>query len=435
MTALGIVVLASASFALEVHAANEQIRAEDQQRAASGDPVLPSAMPFSVTAYDVVFALGDSAQLSAQMEVVNRSDAPLTELAFSLYHQFEIVEASIPWARDGDTLTLTLPAPISPGASAVVEITYTGNITYLERRLGRPPEATYFIRPEGVYLPCAVLWYPVPGRILPNVTLYDENFTAMPTCLLDQPAAFRLTVDDPGALTFASNLTPINTATFASEGTTWVQLIGTNSLQTMTDGHLTVISVADGSDVLAPIEQYVAPAYDDLRRFFFDMPDLTVIAVSLASDSFSGWQVYPATREALYLFIDPREFVYLGTGEQNVYMDVGAPLIKSLFGGQDNRLTENIAFFLWVHYLTGGDAEAMRPLLEDGLPAGSTMFYSSVPFAERYQLAHALFDTYVSAGETATFDLLRAMRTQINALSALPVEDLNAWIAETLNAE
>ncbi len=432
MTALGIVVLATASFALEVHAANQQIRIEEQQQAASGAPILPSAMPFSVTAYAVVFALDDPAQLSAQMEVVNRSSAPLTELTFSLYHQFEIVEASVPLVRDGDIVTLTLPAPLAPGDSTSVSLAYTGSITYRERRLGRPPEATYFIRPEGVYLPCAVLWYPVPGRLFPNFTQYDENFAAVPTCLLDQPAAFRLTVDNPGPLTFASNLTPIDATTFASDSTTWAQVVAASNLRTLIEGRLTVISVADGGDVLAPIEHYIVPAYDYLHRFFPDLPDLTVAAVSLASDSFSGWQVYPATREALYLFIDPRDFAYLDTGEQNVYMDVGAPLIKSLLG-RDNALTENIAYFLWVHYLTGGDAAAMRPLLEDGLPAGNTMFYSSVPFAERYRIASRLYAAYVSAGETATFDLLRAMRAQIDGLSALSVEEVDGWITETLH--
>lgn len=435
MCALGVVALTAASFTVQVHAVNQQIRSEDEQRAASGDPVLPSAMPFRVTAYDVVFTLNDPAQITARMDVVNRSDAPLAELTFSLYHQFEIRDSSMPLGRNGDTLTLTLPAPISPGASAVVEITYTGNITYLERRLGRPPEATYFIRPEGVYLPCAVLWYPVPGRVLPNITLYDANFAAEPTCLLDQPAAFHLKVDEPNALAFSSNLTRLDATTFASDGTTWAELIAASSLQTRTEGRLTVAGVADGSDVLAPIEEYIVPAYDYLRRFFPDVPDLTVVAVPLASDSFTQWRVYPATHESLYLFIDPREFAYLSTGEQNVYLDVGAPLIKSLFAGRDNALTENVAYFLWVHYLTGGDVEAMRQLLEDGLPAGSTMFYSSVPFAERYQLANVLFDTYVSAGETATFDLLYAISTQLDSLGALPIEDLNTWIAETLNAD
>jgi hypothetical protein len=435
IAALGVVTASAASFTAQVHAANQQIRTEEAQQVIAGTPVLAAAMPFNVSAYDLVFTLGDLTQITAQITVANRSESPLTDLTFSLYQQFEITQASAPLARDGNTLTLTLPTPLLPGASTLLEITYTGNITFLERRLGRPPEAAYFIRSEGVYLPCAVLWYPVPGQIFPNVTLYDENFAARPTCLLDQPAAFRLTVNNPGAITFTSNLTRLDATTFASNGATWAQLIATSNLQIQTEGRLTVISVADGSDVLAPIEEYIVPAYDYLRRFFPAVPDLTVVAVPLASDSFTQWQAYPATHEALYVFIDPRDFTYLSTGEQNVYMDAGAPLIKSFFAGRDDALTENIAYFLWVHYLTGGDVEAMRPLLENGLPAGSTMFYSSVPFADRYQLANELFDTYVSAGEVATFDLLHAINIQLDTLSALPVEDLNAWIAETLNAD
>lgn len=436
ITALGTVVFAAVSFTLQAHAANQQIRAEEHQRAAAGDSVLPSAMPFRVTAYDVVFALDDPAQLSAQIEVVNRSDAPLTELTFSLYHQFEIVEASVLVTHDGDTVTLTLPAPLAPGDSTSVSIAYAGSITYFERRLGRPPEATYFIRPEGVYLSCAVLWYPVPGRLFPNVTEYNEQFAAQHTCLLDQPAAFRLTVDDPGALRFASNLTALNPTSFASDGTTWVQLIGNDSIQVTTDGSLTLVTTAaEANDVRHRAEQYVIPPYEYIQRFFPDAPNLTVVAMGLASDSFTQWQAHPATRESLYLFIDPRRFDFIDTGAQNVYMDVGAPLIKSLFGGQDNGLTENIAYFLWVHYLTGGDTEAMRPLLEQGLPAGSTSSHSSISFEERYQIANMLYDVYFSTGETATFDLLRAMRTQFDGVSVLSVEELDAWIAETLHGD
>jgi hypothetical protein len=435
VAALGTVGFATASFSLQVHAVNQQIRAQEQRQADAGDPLLPAAMPFSVTAYNIVFTSGDPARLSSRIDVVNRSAAPLMELTFSLYHQFEIVESSTAAVRDGDSLTLTLPVPLAPGDSTSVSISYTGSITYLERRLGRPPEATYFIRSEGVYLPCAVLWYPIPGRLLPNLTLYDENFAAAPTCLLDQPAAFRLTINDPSALTFASNLMPIDATTFASEGTTWAQLIGTDSLQTTTEELLTVITAAESNRLQSRIDAYILPAYDYLSTLFAAIPPLTVTALPLASDSFTQWQVYPATRESLHLVIDPRSFDFFESGTQGIYMDAGAPLIKSLFGGYDNALTENIAYFLWVHYLTGGDAEAMRPLLEDGLPAGSTRFYSSVPFAERYSFANTLLDIYVSAGEATIIDLLDEMRTQIGTLSALSSADLNGWIAEQIDAD
>jgi hypothetical protein len=432
IAALGIVLFAATSYTVQVYAANQQIIAEDRRRTENIDEIiLPAAMPFRIDAYDVSFSSGDPAQFTAQMEVVNRSDAPLTELVFSLYHEFQIVDTSLPFTRDLDTLVLTLPSPLAADGAISLTVTYAGNITYLERRLGRPPEATYFVRADGVYLPCAVLWYPIPGRILPNFTLYGENFAAHPTCLLDHPAAFRLTVDAPGTLSYASNLTRLNATTFASDGTTWAQLIGTSSVQTTTDGQLTLITTsADG--VRPQIEQYVPPAYTHLRRFFPDAPPVTAMAIGLASESFTQWQVYPATRESLYLHIDPRAFDFFPTSTWNVYYEVGMPLIKSLFDGRDNALTENLAYFVWTHYLTDGDADAMRPLLEEGLPLGSIVVYSSVPFSERYQIANRLFDAYVVHGEAAIIEMVNTMRTEIGMLSALSVADLDAWIMEQL---
>jgi hypothetical protein len=425
ITALGIVIFAAMSYTVQVH----QMEYADQV-------ILPSAMPFRVDAYDISFSSGDPSQFTAQMTVLNRSSSPLTELVFSLYHEFQIVDVSVPFTRDHDSLILTLPAPLAPGDTVSLNVTYAGNITYLERRLGRPPEATYFVRADGMYLTCAVLWYPIPGRILPNFTQYDENFAAHPTCLLDYPAAFRLSVNAPGTLNYASNLASLNATTFASDGTLWAQLIGTSSIQTTTDGPLTLITTfADAGDVRPRIEQYVTPAYAHLRRIFPDAPPVTIMAMGLASDSFTQWDVYPPTRESLYLHIDPRAFDFFPSSPQSMYYELGAPLLKSLFNGHDNALTENIAYFVWAHYLTNGDPDAMRPLLEEGLPAGSSTFYSSIPFEERYRLAHVLYDIYVERGETAIVRLLNALRTESDTVSTMSAEAVESWIEEAVNAD
>jgi len=438
LAALGVVLFAGSSYTAQVYAANQQVIDEDQYRQEYADQTLrPAALPFGVTAYNVTFALDTLARLSAQLDVTNRSDAPLTELTFSLYHQFEITDASTPFTRDRDSLTLTLPEPLAPGESTQISVMYQGNIAYLERRLGRPPEATYFIRPEGVNLACAVLWYPIPGRLLPNYTEYDDNFQSVPSCPLDHSASFQLTIEQPGTLEYASNLTQIDATTFVSTGTTWAQLIGAARLQTTTDNLLTLVTASNQFDRVNPlVNQYYLPPFQYLQRFFPEAQHLTVVALELATDSFSQWNTYPATQESLVAFISPQRFDFLTSGTQSEYNFIGVPLISSLLDGRDNTLTENIAYFLWIHYKSNGDMTQMQALLENGLPSGGgTSFHFSTSYEERYQIAFALYDVYLSQGETELINLLREMQAQIVSLSGMSQGQVVTWIEETVDAD
>jgi hypothetical protein len=434
---LGVVLFAGSSYTAQVYAANQQVLAEDEYQRVYVDQIMrPAAMPFQVTAYNVTFALGTPSQLSVEVDVLNRSDAPLTELTFSLYHQFEVTDASAPFTRDRDILTLTLPQALAPGESTQISVMYQGNIAYLERRLGRPPEATYFIRPEGVNLACAVLWYPIPGRLLPNYTEYADNSQAIPACPLDHAASFQLTIEQPGTLEYASNLTQIDATTFASTGTTWGQLIGAPQVQTTTDGTITLVSTSSQFDRVNPlVKQYFLPPFQYLRRFFPQAQHLTVIALDLAPDSFSRWISYPATQESLVASISPRAFDFLTAGTQSEYYTVGTPLVQSLLG-RSNTLTENIAYFLWIHYKSNGDVTEMQPLLENGLPSGGgTSFHFSTSYEERYQIAFALYDVYLSQGETELVNLLREMQAQIVSLSGMSPGQVVTWIEETVGAD
>jgi hypothetical protein len=437
VVALTVVLFAGSSYTAQVYAANQQIINQEQDLQEQALEVLPpAAMSFEVTAYDFTFGLGTPSHLSAQIDVLNRSDEPLTELMFSLYREFEITDASVPFTRDGNALALTLPQALAPNEITQIMVSYQGNISYFERRLGRPPETTYFIRPEGVNLACAILWYPVPGLLLPNYMGYDENFQPLPGCPLDQPASFRLTIDEPGTLQYVTNLTQINATTFVSEGTTWAQLIGAPRLQTSTNGAMTIVTTPTQFErVSQRVDQYFAPALQYLQRFFPDAQHLTVVGLELAIDSWSQWSSYPSTQESLVVYIRPREFDFADTSEQSEYFGIGAPLIKSLFNGRNNNLTENIAYFLWVHYQTNGNAEEMHPLLENGLARGDSGFHSSVPFGEIYSIANTLYDVYVSQGDAAVMDLLQQMRTQIDTLSAMSSDQVIDWIEETTNAD
>lgn len=435
--AMGVILFAGSSYTAQVYAANQQVLAEDQHQQTYVDQIMhPAEMPFEVTAYNVMFTLGTPSQLSAEMDVLNRSDAPLTELTFSLYHQFEITDASERFTRERDILTLTLPQALAPGESYQVSVMYQGNIAYLERRFGRPPEATYFIDPDGVNLACAVLWYPVPGRLLPAYTEISDSFHAILTCPLDHPAAFRLTIDAPGTLNYASNLTRIDATTFVSEGTTWAQIIGAPNLQTITEGALTFVTTVEEFARLRPlIRQYYVPAFEHLQRFFPDAQHLTVVALELTPDSWSRWDAYPATQESLIAFITPRQFDFISVATQSEYYNLGEPLLAGVFGAQRNTLIENFIYFLWIHYVANGNVEQMGLLLESGLPTGGMYSHFSLPYEERYRIAFALYDIYSTRGETAVIDLIHEIRGQMATLGGMSAEEIATWIEETIDAD
>lgn len=435
--AVAVVLFAGSRYTAQVSAANQQVITEDQHQQTFVDQIMhPAEMPFEVTAYNVMFALGTPSQLTAEMDVLNRSDAPLTELTFSLYHQFEITDASENFTRDRDILTLSLSQALAPGESLHVSVSYQGNIAYLERRLGRPPEATYFIHPEGVNLACAVLWYPVPGQLLPAYTEVNDNFHAIPHCTLDKPAAFSLVIDAPGPLNYASNLTRIDATTFMSEGTTWVQMIGAPNLQTTTEGALTfVTTVEEFSRLRSLIRRYYIPAFEHLQRFFPDAPHLTVVALELSPDSWSRWDAYPATEESLVAFFAPRQFDFITVATQSEYYNLGEPLLASVFGAQRNTVIANVIYFLWIHYGANGDVEQMGLLLDSGLPAGGTYSYFSLPYDERYRIAFTLYDLYRAQGETAVINLIHEMRAQINTWGGLSADEIAARIEESMHAD
>jgi hypothetical protein len=211
-------------------------------------------------------------------------------------------------------------------------------------------------------------------------------------------------------------------------------LIGAPALQRATEGEITVVT-GNGIDQISPLvfESYT-PALEHFQRFFPEAEQLTVFAMDLPSANFFDGD--PATQESLVATISPRDLNWVGRSPQSAYTAIGANIVDSLFGGQENALTSNISYFLWIHYMANGDPEEMGALLRGGLPnnGGSRTFYS-IPYEERYRIAFALYDVVVTEGEDAMIDLLRQMYAQRDTLSAGTPEAIMAWIEEARSAD
>lgn len=414
--ALVVMLAAGGSYTADAYAANQAV-VEETQNFNLQAFTLASDLPYHATSYDLTFALDDVPRFTAIVEVMNRSETPLTELEFSINRQFELTHVSHPFERDEDYVTVQVS--LNPDETAQITFEYQGSLWIVGRQLGRAPEATEFIHPDGVYLTCDALWYPIAGRIIPHYTPYAETGLHKRHCLLDQPARFRLAIEQDGGLTFVSNLVDEG-LTLTSEGAVFVELIGATQLETVKRQSITIVGQPNKLDVIADkIETVYTPAYEHLRRFFPDAPPLKIMVMDVGPQSFNGWSSYPVSAESVYLSFPPRSLDWFGD-----YRYLGQPMVEGVLGTGYNSLMDSISYFIWVHYQAKGDIEQMRQLLRVDVP----MHFAYMP--ELLSPALALFDVYSEKGEAALIDLLREIRANFETLASLPPDEMIKWIQE-----
>lgn len=434
VAALGLIIVSGANYTAEVAAYNQQVRTDrERTRVQVPEVTTPVDLPFAVTEYALTYTHGDPAELNASMVVRNHSDTALDELQFSLHYQFDVVDASHSFERDDFFLTLTLSEPLAPDEEASINIQYQGAIWVLEASPGRPPQARNFTHADGVYLTYDMLWYPVPGNHSPNFTVYEETGQSIVDYnLLAAPAQFRLEIAEPGQLEYTTNLVRQDDRTFSSSGARWVDLIGVPDLSTTQENGITLVADAYGYEPLEELSQQVfSPLLGYLREHFSD--DLTLKLQVLDTPAIK--LNYPATEENLIVRLSPRSLSWVITYPENAYRYGGENLFISLFGGHQSLLTQNIAYFLWVHYSTGGDKVEMESIIREATPPGNMRFYSHQTLEERFQIANVLLDVYLTQGEDAVFDVLQEIRQEIDSLADQPADVMIGWIEDRANDE
>lgn len=447
---LGVMAFAGVNYGVREAALNQEILDnQDREGAVREEQIAPADVPYVVTDYAVTFsapsAVDQPAHLTASLIVLNRGDAPLTALNFSLNHQFIVTsvsgESAYVFDRSADQIVVHLPKALEPGTAQPITFAYEGSIWVTQYIVGQPPEATDFTAPNGISLNGGTLWYPVPGRFAPNAQEYvpadptlDPNdhaqvFRLIDYTFLDQPATFNLTIDPPGDLDYTSNLPQIDDHTFASQGTRWANLIGAPELQSTTANGVTVVGAARGFDLIEPsVRSHYEPYIAYLRSVFPAVDAESVIVLAAAVDP-PFFSTFPATQEAMYTILPPHSLSWLERNPQNEYDYVGDDMVSSLFGDASSPLTENVAFFLWT-LRSGGGVEAMQSILTNGLPTGSggsTAYYAQ-PFGQRYTIANALFSVYLENGEEEALDTVREMYAERLTLSAETPDAIVKWV-------
>lgn len=450
MSAAGVFALGTAvAYAAEVARTNAQIMAEYSiinngftVVVNTKDAVFPADAPYAATGYDLTLDVA-AQRVNAQMEIVNQSDAPVTTLELTLYRQFEVTEASLPFERQDDVLRFTLPEALAPGEAIQIALTYQGALWKFEPSGygGAPPEPVGgFLRPDGVYLPYSAGWYPVPGRF--SLSGLSTLF-ARP----EQPARFQVTIENSGDLKFASNLVRESdeNAVFSSEGATWVELLGAPRLEKQQIGAVTVYAGADAIDnFVAAAEAVYAPTMEHLGRFFPDNTNTAHLTLRsgdrITSSPMTLWTGTPPTAEGLNAVVELRVANHLVESPLEEYRNVTYALLLQLFGEYrlDRRgatpLIDNVGLFLWAHRKANGDPARMRSIVEAGIEEGqlARMYYAgemAMPGqAEAYPAATALIDLYETSGEEAVRMILQQMQTEYETLYSLSAEELAARI-------
>jgi hypothetical protein len=403
------------------------------------DYSLPGDAAYHPTAYTIHADLRDMPRFTVTMDVTG--DTPFSVLEFTLYDALTITKSNVPYERDGHFVRFNFDAPVQ---KATLQLEYEGNMWrsgYFV--VGQPPEGQDFVQEGGVNLSCAAAWYPIPGRILIgrlglqnfNEFGYAMGFSSRytPDCILAEPARFTLSADYNGEL--ASNLEQTGVGQFASASATWLHLLGSQNLVTdQVEDVVFTTAQTQHAYVRGKVEQYYIPVLAHLRTFF---PDVHGIRVFVVDDGVFGMMFQPLAMPMLdgdlVAHVTPTRLDYFEQNSNEAYHSMGQQLTDSLFGYGNHPLSENIGYFLWAHYISDGDVERMRDVMQNGIPQGGwgiRSYYGTTP-ADHYPVAQALFDIYSKRGEAGTRAVLNRLRTHFSVLATLQDQDVVRWLERT----
>jgi hypothetical protein len=411
-------------YTLSVAQGNTEWRMQVDTRNTLSDMLSPAAAPYTITQYNITLELRQPSRFMVEMDVQNRSEQPLSRIDLTLNAQLEIEESSVPYERSGDFLTLALDRPLLPQATVAVRLVYGGTPRWLDLVSGAPAQMTTFINEAGLNLPPTVGWYPVAGRVSLMTGLTDR--------LPDQPAAVRLHVIDEGILSFASNLSMIDTTTFASAGTRWISLMGAHDLETvilaenvtLIGNRLEVAKVRDDltalmSQARSVMDHYLIP------------PDITLMLPYTLSANWTMLAETPPMAEGIAIFVRSQSLQFNSHRyESSIYA-----LTHAVLGDNGSSLlTDNVAYFFWLQMQTEGDIDAMRSHLAErqssflGTDADVNVTFVFPANSPSYFITEALVELYAVQGRDEVAHVLQRLQIEFNTLKEESPANVVGWM-------
>jgi hypothetical protein len=433
----------------EVAAANQQIRdASGIIRPNIAQMQAPAQLPYTFSNYDIIIDMDtpSAPEFQVQVQAVNVGDEPLVTLDYSLNAQLNLTISNLPYERSGHLIHVTLPQPLQPGETTLIQVVYSGTMWRYVRQFATPPIAADFTHIDGINLTAESLWYPVPGLTSPGVRFTEARGGVYQDSVLYHlaiPTSVQLQVLNPGTFHYASNLPAVSASEFRSEGTLAVDLVGTPNLATRTSGNVTLIAAQTEIEPLATlVNEWFIPAWDTVQFFFPENEKLVLIAIKERSEYTAFETVYPSTAENLVVRVDPLILYRLPEGEDSLARPF-IYLLDSLLYDAHPHLHSGIYQFLWLYLIEDGDPQRMeqrfRQEIQSANPFGRYSFVrytdSLMTLETRYGVTEALIALYTAEGDDAIRVLFERIQAENSALKDLTPEALAAWVEDAANAD
>lgn len=257
---LAPVILLLASFGLLFSSAIQfnQIRSGLQAQAARdyslGENPAVSAWIIP-TAYTVQADFsGDQAQIELVLTIMNQGNETASEASFILNPMLTVTSADMDFHQEGNLLSIQLNAPLDPGQSTDIRLSYAGNVRMYTAYFQESALAAEIFENDAVYTGVDSYWLPVSGADNLAAVNGSNQFIS--------PVVFDLTILNRDGMVHFLNLNQAGPDHYHSDQITNLYWITSDRLVIQPAGMLTIIASRDDLPViqshLNDLNQYVA---------------------------------------------------------------------------------------------------------------------------------------------------------------------------------
>jgi hypothetical protein len=369
-------------------------------------PIVSEPIHPTITAYDldIDFSDGRLLKVKARIVVLNDLENSLSELDLYLNESLAVTEASQPFSRNGVHLIFTPEAPLQPGESLGIDLSYAGPVWDFVYTIAGGPQAIDFVHPHGIRLSPQSYWYPAPLYRYPDAS-FDVQITGAP------------------GLKFGSNLPQTGPRSFQSKQAGWFFLFGGKELVADQVSNVTIYAARNDMTRVRELSSMYSDALEHYLRFFPDLEPEGLLLISLGEETGLPYGTPPSDGRLVVVI---SRWILSGSqrSEKSMQYSIGEALVKDLWvlgeghpSGIQYFVLHELNRFLWAHYRSGGE-----------LQPGSITVYPT----EEYQdsLTYALEQIYLKHGEAGIIRVTLKLRTHSYELAALDFTQMQAWLFE-----